>query len=99
MLYEVITAADHLVVDVREVLHKADLITAVFQIAAHGVEYDKRARVPDMEKIINRWSAGVHGYLPGYEWNEFFLSARHRIIDLHGVSSVYQSLYHRNNFV
>ncbi|MPM77053.1 hypothetical protein SDC9_124052 [bioreactor metagenome] len=84
-----VRAADHLVVNIRKILYKAHVITAIFQIAAQRIEYDKRARVANMKIVVNRRTAGIHGYLSGYERYELFLFARHRIIDLHGVSSIF----------
>ena len=76
-------AADHLVVDIREVLDVLDLVALVFQIAAQRVEHDERARVADVEIVVDRRAAAVNAHLARLDGLEFLLAARLRIIDLH----------------
>ena len=76
-------AADHLIVDVGEVLHERHLVAAMLEIAAQRVEHDERARVADMEIFVNRRAADVHFYLARLQRHKLFLLAGHGIENLH----------------
>ena len=76
-------AADHLVIDVGEVLHEGDLIALVLQIAAKRVEDDRRARVADVNIVVDRRSAGVNRDLSRGDRHKLFLAAALCVIDLH----------------
>ena len=76
-------AADHLVVDVGEVLHELDLVALVLQVPAQRVKHDERARVADVEVIVDGRAAGVNANLALLDRDEFLLAAGLCIIDQH----------------
>ena len=76
-------AADHLIVDIGEVLNVLHFIAFVLQIAAQRVKHDKRARVADVEIVVDRRAAAVNAHLARLNGLELFLAAGLRIIDLH----------------
>ena len=58
-----VCALYHFIVNIGEILHKLYVIAAIFKIAAHCVENNKRARVADVEIVVHSRSAGIHFYL------------------------------------
>ena len=83
-----IGAADHLVVDVREILHEGYVVTHVLEKAPQGIEDDKGARVADVEVVVHRRAAGVDADFALVDGDELFLFARHGVENLHAVPSV-----------
>ena len=55
-------AADDLVVDVGEIRDELNAVAAVFQIAPHDVRRDRRTRVAQMQRVVNRRPADVHAH-------------------------------------
>ena len=80
-------AADHLVVDVGEVLHEGHFVAPVFQVAAQHVKDDEGARVSDVKEIIDRGPAGIDAHLSLVEGHERFLFPGHAVVNLHAVRS------------
>ena len=76
-------AADHLIVDIREILNVLDLVALVLQIAAQRVEHDERARIADVEIVVDRRAAAVNAHLARLDGLELFFPARLRVINLH----------------
>ena len=74
---------DDLVVHVGEVLDEVDLLAAVLEVLAHRVEDDERARVADVEIVIDRRAADVHVDDTFLLRDEFFFSSCQCVIDLH----------------
>ena len=77
-------AVDDLVIDVREVLHERDLVTAVLEVAAEHVEHAERTGVADVDVVVNRGSAAVDLQFSGDLGNEFFFFAGQGVEYLHG---------------
>ena len=74
---------DELIVDVGDVGHIEDLVAAVFQIAAQGVEHDQRAGVADVDIVVNGRAADVDAVLAGHLRHELFLLAGQGVENLH----------------
>ena len=74
---------DELIIDVGEVLHKSDIVAAVFQIAAQHIEYTDRAGVADVDKVIDCGAAGIDADLTRLQWHKFFLLTGQGIVDSH----------------
>ena len=81
------SAADDLVVHVRHVLHEGDVEAAPAEVAADHIEGDERARVADVDAVVHRRPADVHGDLPGLNGFEVHLLAAARIVQLDHKSS------------
>ena len=77
-------AADHLVVDVGEVLHEFHIVAQVHKEAAQGVEDDEGARVSDVEEVVNRRAAGVDAHLALVHRHQGLLLAAQRVEYVHG---------------
>ncbi len=73
---------DDLVVHVGHVLHEGDVEAAPGQIAADHVEGDEGSRVADVDAVVHRGPAHVHGYLPRLHRLELHLLAQTRIVQL-----------------
>ena len=67
---------DDLIVHIREIRYIIHLIPTIFHIATHGVEYDHRTCISDMNEIVNGRSTHVHAYFARLERNELFFSLR-----------------------
>ena len=76
-------AADHLIVDIGEVLNELDLIALVLKVAAKRVEHDERARIADVEIVVDGRAAGIDAHLARLNRDEFFLAAGLCVINLH----------------
>ena len=74
---------DELIVDVGDVGHIDDLVAAVFQIAAQGVEHDQRAGIADVDIVVNGRAADVDAVLAGHLRHELFLLAGQGVENLH----------------
>jgi len=68
-------ARDDLVIHIREVHHVAHVVAAVFQVAPHHVEHDRRHGVPDVRIRIDGRAAHVHLDFVRRERLEFFFFA------------------------
>ena len=75
-------ALDDLVVDVGDVAHVGDREAARTQPAAHDVEHDHDARVPDVAVVVDGHAAHVHAHLARLDGYEILLLARERVVDL-----------------
>ena len=65
----------HLVVNVREVLHKRNLIAFMFEPSSEDIEHDERPCVADVEIVIYRRAAGIEADMPGLDRVEGLLLA------------------------
>ena len=81
------SAADDLIVHVGHVLHEGDIEAAPDEVAADHVEGDERARVADVDAVVHRRPADVHGDLPRLDRFEVHLLAAARIVQLDHKSS------------
>ena len=79
-------AVDHLVVNVREVFDKLDLVAAELEVAPEDVEYDRPHGMADVGLGVGREAADVH---PNHavEGGEFLNSAREGAVELHWTDS------------
>ena len=78
-------ALDDLVVHVGHVLHEGDVEAAPGEVAADHIEGDERARVADVDAVVHRGPAHVHGDLPRLHRFKVHLLAAARIVQLnHG---------------
>ena len=80
-------AADHLVVDVGEVLHKSDFVALVLKVAAQHIEHDERTGVADVEIVIHGGAAGIDAHFALMDGLEFFLLTGHAVVNLHMIHS------------
>ena len=69
--------------DIAPVVGLDDLVAAVFQIAAQGVEHDQRAGVADVDIVVNGRAADVDAVLAGHLRHELFLLAGQGVENLH----------------
>ena len=76
-------AVDHLVVDVREVLHERHIVAPPLQVPAQHVKDDQRPRVADVNVVVHRRAAGVDAHLALVQGLELFLLPGLRVIDPH----------------
>ena len=74
--------ADHVVVDVGDVLDVAHLEGVELEVAPDGVEGDERARVAEVADVVRRDAAHVHAHNAGLDGVEGFDGARARVVDL-----------------
>ena len=77
-------AADHLVVDVCEVLHKCHVVAFPFQLPPEHIEGDKGPGVTDVKIIVYGRTAGINAYLSFMNRSEGFFFSRHAVVNLHG---------------
>ena len=76
-------AADHLIVDICEILNVLDLVALVLQIAAQRIKNNERARVADVEIVVDCRAAAVNAHLARLDGLELLFPARLRVINLH----------------
>ena len=76
---------DEFVINVGDVGDVVDLVAAVFQVAAQGVEHDHRARVADVNIIINRRAADIDAIFALLLGGELLFLAGHGVEDLHSL--------------
>ena len=76
-------AADHLVVDVGEVLHEGHIVAAELQVPAQGVKDADRAGVADVDKVIDGRPAGVHLDLARLQRDKFLLLSGEGVENFH----------------
>ena len=88
-------ALDDLVVDVGVVLDERHLVAAEGEVAAHDVEGEKRARVADVDVVVDGRATRVHRDLPLFAGPEFLFAARLRVENLHACSLVHIVMRHR----
>ncbi|MPM76944.1 hypothetical protein SDC9_123943 [bioreactor metagenome] len=88
--------SDHLIVDIRKVLHKGHLVPFVLQIPPQHVKDYKGTRVADVKIIVHRRPAGVNAHLTGLDRHKLFLFSALAVVDLHGVTSSLHFLSLRN---
>ena len=56
---------DDLIVHIREVGYIVHFISLVFHVTAHGIKYDHRTGISDMDQVVYGRSADIHFYLAG----------------------------------
>ena len=56
---------DNLIIHIREVGYIVHFIPLVFHVTAHGIKYDHRAGISDMDQVVYGRSADIHFYLAG----------------------------------
>ena len=89
-----VCALDDLVVDVGQVLGERDVVAALDEPAADDVERQERAGVADVNLVVDRGAADVHGHLAGHNRLELDLAVQRRVVELHGAClSLYGILY------
>ena len=74
-------AIDDLVVDVRDIPHIGHPVAGGAEPPPHDVEGDLRARMANVDVVVDRNAADVHPHVAGFERHERFLAARQRIVD------------------
>ena len=74
---------DELIVDVGDVGDVDDLVAAVLEVAAQGIEDDERAGVADVDIVVDGGAADVDAVLAGHLRHELFLLAGQGVEDLH----------------
>ena len=74
---------DDFVVDVGEVLGKRDLIALEHEVAANHVERQERARVADVDLVVDRGAADVHADLALFDGLKLLFAVRLAVIDEH----------------
>ena len=74
---------DELVIDIGDVGDIDDLVAAVFQIAAQGIEHDQRAGVADVDIVVNGGAADVDAVFAGHLRHKLFLLAGQGVENLH----------------
>ena len=72
--------ADDFVIDVSDVHHVADLVSALAKKALQKIDRDERAKVADMPIVIHRRPAGVHADFVVHERMEFFNPRGHGVV-------------------
>lgn len=75
------SAADDLVVDVRDVAHEGHLHAGGLEPAAHDVEGHEGAAVADVAVVVDRHAADVHADVVGFDRGKGGLRAAERRID------------------
>ena len=85
-----IGAADHLIVDIGEILHKRNLVAAMLQIPAQHVEHDKGTGVADMKIIVYRRAAGIDARFARMNGHKLFLAAGFAVVNLHKIGSSFK---------
>ena len=78
---------NYLVVNIREVLNKSDVISDIFKKTAQNIEHAERSCVADMNKIIHRRTAGIDLNLALLHGFKFFLCSCKSVENLHCISS------------
>ena len=74
-------AIDDLVVDVGDVAHVGQVITAEAQPARHQVERNHAAAVAEMAVVVNGHPADVHAHLVAIQRLEDFFALAERVVD------------------
>ena len=70
-------AADDLVIHIRDIPDKGDLVSPLHQPAADHVKRHKGAAVPDVAVVIDRHPADIHPHLSLFDGFEGFLFVAH----------------------
>src|ERR1700741_749972 len=70
-----------LVVDVGDVTHVGEPVTAMTQVAAHHVEHQQHARMADVHVVVHGESADIHAQRAGLDRPELFLPAGERVVN------------------
>ena len=78
---------DELIIDIGDVGHIDDLVAAVFQITAQGIEDDQRAGIADVDIIVNGRAADVDAILAGHLRDELFFLTGQGVENLHNTFS------------
>ena len=79
----VVGAVDDLVVNVREVLGKGDLVALVHEITADDVEGQEGPGVADVDLVVDRGTADVHANLALLDGDKLLLAVRLAVVDEH----------------
>ncbi len=78
-------AVDDLIVHVGEVLGKGDLVALVHEVAANHVKREERARVANVNLVIDGGATDIHANLARLDGFELLLPVRLGVVDLHGL--------------
>jgi len=76
---------DELVINIGDVGDIVDLVAAVFQIAVQRVKDDHRARVADVDIVVNRRAADIDAVLALLLGDKLLFLAGHGVEDLHSL--------------
>ena len=76
-------AVDDLVVDIGKVLGKRDLIALEHEVAADHVKRQERARVADVDLVVDRRAADVHADLALFDGLKLLFAVRLAVVDEH----------------
>ena len=71
------------VVNVSKVLDKAHVVAFVFQVTAQHVKNAERARIANMDVVIDGWAAGVHPDLSGLNGAKLLFFSGKGVKNLH----------------
>ena len=66
---------DELIINIGDVGDIDDLVAAVFQIAAQGIEHDQRAGIADVDIVVNGGAADIDAVFAGHLRHKLFLLA------------------------
>src|SRR5262249_28586444 len=72
---------DDLVVDVGEVHDLLDLPTSKTQCTTKQIFEQKRPEIPEVRRVVDRWSARVHANCTSISRRERFYLARKRVVE------------------
>ena len=75
---------DELVVNIRDIGHIDNLVAAVFQIAAQGIEDDERAGIADVDIVVDGGAADIDAVFTGHLRHKFLFLTGQGVEDLHG---------------
>ena len=74
---------DELVINIGDVGDIDNLVAAVFQIAAQGIEHDQRAGIADVDIVVNGGAADIDAVFAGHLRHKLFLLTGQGVENLH----------------
>ncbi len=74
---------DHLIINIRKILNKSDLIPFALQLSAKHIKGDKRSCVSDVKIIINSRTTGVDADFSFVDRFEFLFTPCHAVKNFH----------------
>ena len=74
---------DELVINIGDVGDIDDLVAAVFQVAAQGIEHDQRAGIADVDIVVNGGAADIDAVFAGHLRHKLFLLTGQGVENLH----------------
>ncbi len=83
-------AADDLVLDIGDIAHEGDPVSAALQPALRHVEGHGRTRMTDVAQVVHRDAAHVHAHAARLDGRKILQGTRERVVDAqtHGKTSV-----------